>query len=259
MAVGGIDNEYVDLGSGKGFGADVIAGADGGGGAQAVFFVTIVERTGVFDQVGDIGVAVETDQFAGFDQRQFADFILPHDFVGLLQVGAFSGRQHLFGHDFAGPHVIADGVLDIFGGQDTDEVAAVVHDRKAAEAVAFFQPSLLDFSQRLIDIEGDWFADQTVQMMFDPRHIAGLPVRIEIFMDDADTAVQRHGNRHIRFGNRIHCRAEKRDVEFDIAGETAGNIGFSGEKVGILGDQGNIVKREPFKRKGAHKFIDMLV
>jgi len=58
VSVGGVDCEHIDIGIGECFGAGIVSGADAGTGAQAVVFVTIVERAGVFDQIGYVGVAV---------------------------------------------------------------------------------------------------------------------------------------------------------------------------------------------------------
>ena len=76
-------------------------------------------------------------------------------------------------------------------------------------------------------------------------------------MDHADTAETGHGDRHFAFSNGIHCRTDEGDIQFDIAGEVAGNIRVMGQKIRILHHQGDVVKSEPFERERRHKFVDV--
>ena len=76
-------------------------------------------------------------------------------------------------------------------------------------------------------------------------------------MDHTDTAETRHGDRHFAFSNSIHCRADKGDIQFDIAGKVTGNISIVREKIRILNHQRDVIESKPFKRERRHKFVDV--
>jgi hypothetical protein len=54
-------------------------------------------------------------------------------------------------------------------------------------------------------------------------------------MYDADTAFLSQGNRHRRFGHRIHRRADYGHIQFDISGEFRRDTTILGQDLRILG------------------------
>ena len=65
-------------------------------------------------------------------------------------------------------------------------------------------------------------------------------------VDHAHAARLRHGDRHARFGDGVHCGRHDRDVERDRAGDSRADIDFRGKDVGQTGLQKHIVEREGF-------------
>ena len=84
-----------------------------------------------------------------------------------------------------------------------------------------------------------------------------LSFRSEVFVDDADTAEACHGDSHFALSHRIHCCADKGDVQLDIAGEIGGQVGVVRQKIRILHYQRDVVESESFKRKRRHEFVDV--
>ena len=62
-------------------------------------------------------------------------------------------------------------------------------------------------------MDGDRVHHHAGLEFLDLPHLRGLLVRLEVAVDDADAAGLRHGDRHVRFGHRVHGRGDDRDVE----------------------------------------------
>ena len=55
--------------------------------------------------------------------------------------------------------------------------------------------------------------------LLDFADLRGLELRGAVVVDDADPAHQRHGDRHVALGDRVHRRRDERERERDLAGE----------------------------------------
>ena len=74
------------------------------------------------------------------------------------------------------------------------------------------------------------------------RTCAGLLVGLEIAVDDAEAAGLRHGDRHPRFGHRIHRRGDDRHVERDGLGQLRADIDLGRQHVGRAGLEQHVVE-----------------
>ena len=65
-------------------------------------------------------------------------------------------------------------------------------------------------------------------MALDLAHLKGLLFGGEVFVDDADAALLRHGNSQTSLGHGVHRGSHQRQIKRDIARQT-------GRKGGVLG------------------------
>src|SRR5436190_948080 len=63
------------------------------------------------------------------------------------------------------------------------------------------------------------FLDETGYMKFHAADFGKLLTLRHVVMDEAERAVQRHGDGHARFGHGIHVRGDDRDVQRERIGE----------------------------------------
>ncbi len=157
------------------------------------------------------------------DHQQLLDPSLVEDAPGHFLAGAETdSRQILLGHQ------LADRLLRIFGeanvaiGQDARQLARFLDDRNAADTVGPHQ--LKRLGQRLVGRHGDRVDDHPALEPFDRTDRRRLLFNIHVAMENADAAKVGHGNRHVRFGHRIHRRRQDRDVERDFAGQKGAGI-----------------------------------
>ena len=80
----------------------------------------------------------------------------------------------------------------------------------------------------------------------DEPHLLGLRAGLEVAVDDAEPAVLGHGDRHLRFGDRVHRRGDDRDVESDRAGEPRPDRDIGGQHLGVAGPQQHVVEGQAF-------------
>lgn len=106
-------------------------------------------------------------------------------------------------------------------------------------------------------MEGHGGADDPVQVIFDLADFVGLTLDGEILVDYADAAETGHRDRHVALGNRIHRRADERNIEFDVPRKFAGNIRVVRQEVRILSHQRNVVECQSLERERGHELIDV--
>ena len=110
------------------------------------------------------------------------------------------GRQRL--DDFA----FGIALLDHVAGQQADQLPGAVHDRESAEGKLLFFNHAQHFTDHLVRGDFDRVLDQAVDMVLDAADFGQLLSFGHIVMEEAQTAVQGHGDGHARFGHRIHVR-----------------------------------------------------
>ncbi len=137
------------------------------------------------------------------------------------------GDQPVLGHqlgDFLPP---VRGEPHVAVGEDADElagaaVAAALDHRNAGNAVVLHQGQRV--GERRVRMNGDRVHHHAGFEFLDLAHLGCLHRRIEIAVNDADAAGLRHGDRHVRFGHRIHGRSDDRDIERDAARDCGADV-----------------------------------
>ena len=88
----------------------------------------------------------------------------------------------------------------------------------------------------------------------------GLLLDGQIAMDQSRAALLRHGNGHVRFGNRVHGGADDGDIQADIAGELSLRIGLRGYHIATSRQQQHVIEGKRFwNGKMNHSFLKSVV
>ena len=136
-------------------------------------------------------------------------------------------------------------LLDHVAGQQPNQLPLRVHHRKGAER----EPLLLDQTQHIADElvrrRLDGLLDQAVDIVLHPAHLRELLPLSHVVMNQAQPAAERHGNRHARFGHRVHVRRDHGDVQVQPVRERRVQLGVARQDLGIKRRQGDVVVRQP--------------
>ena len=81
--------------------------------------------------------------------------------------------------------------------------------------------------------------------------------RCGVLVNHADATEHGHADGHLRFRDRIHRGAEERDVQVDAIGQPSGERSLRRQKIGITGDEGNVIESEALVREGLHESVEL--
>ena len=74
-------------------------------------------------------------------------------------------------------------------------------------------------------------------------------------MNDPDPALLRHGNGHVRFGNRVHGRADDRNIQPDIARELCLRIGLGRNHVRAGRQQQHVIESKRLRNRKMNHIV----
>ena len=134
-------------------------------------------------------------------------------------------------------------------GEDADELAddqpagaGALDDRDAGDTIGLHQRQRV--GERRVGTDHHRVHNHARFKLFHLANFFGLRVRIEVAVDDADTACLRHGDREPRFRHRVHRCGEDRKVEIDRASQPRRDIGLARKHLGTPGLQQHIIECE---------------
>ena len=249
MSVGTVDGEQINFGPHQLLGAfeEVPGGANrrsypqpamivlgGGGILQAL--LNVLDR----DQALEIVLIVH--------HQQLLDAMLVQDRFRIAQGCADRDRDQVFlGHHFTDGNIGAGFEAEIAVGEDADQllVLGYGHARDAVAAHDFQR-----IGDLLVGRHGDGIDNHAAFRALDLVHFAGLLLDVEVAMDNAQSALLRHGNGHARFGDGVHGRADERDAKFDVAGQAGRRLHQGRNYVGFGRQQQHVIEG---KRLGHRK------
>ena len=140
--------------------------------------------------VHDVNLVVGPDQVFGFVIKERSLFDTE------VYLGA---RRQRINH-------LAFGVarLDHVAGKQADQFSFFVHDGKCSERKFAFLDDFQNVADELIGRNARGFLDQTVDVVFHAADFGQLLALRHIVMNQTKSAVERHRNRHARFGDGVH-------------------------------------------------------
>ena len=126
-------------------------------------------------------------------------------------------------------------------GKQSEELALFIHHRKRAKPEFFFLDQLQHITNELIGGNLDGIRNQTLNMVFYPADLRKLLPFRHVVMDQAQAAVQCHGNGHAGFRHRIHVGGNCRDAQLQGISEPGVELSIAGQYFRIQRGQSNVI------------------
>ena len=158
----------------------------------------------------------------------------------------------------AGCHHSGDllGLVAVFhdvAGEETDENSGGVDDGERGERETFFVDELEDIADELVRGDGDRILDEAVNVTFDAGDFLHLLAGRHIIVDEAEAAVERHGDRHARLGDGVHVGRDHGNLQPQPIADDSRGVGVLGQNLRIQGGERNVVERERGGKIGAEE------
>ena len=186
---------------------------------------------------------VVAEKLVGVSHRIIAE-------IAFLHGGEPGARGHGFGHLLG-----AITLLDDAAGQQTDQATLGVDHREGLKA----ESPLVDHGEHVAHIQlgrdGDGILDQAVDVAFDARDLMYLVLRRHVAVDQPEAAVERHGDRHARLGDRVHVGRDDRNLQTHRLRELRGKVGVLGQDLRIKRCQGDVVVGQRGRQVAAEKLV----
>ncbi len=96
-------------------------------------------------------------------------------------------------------------------GQNTNKTPGCFSNRNTGNVILLHQKQCI--FQRGIRRNCDWINNHARFKALHFAHFIGLLFDLHIAVDDPDTTILRHGNRHLMFTDRIHCGRKNRQMQ----------------------------------------------
>src|SRR6266566_2120139 len=183
---------------------------------------------------------------------QLLDAVLGEDPLRFVEPRAHGrGDQAVLGHRVADRAVQLALELQVAVRDDPHQAPGVVHDRDARDAEPLHQAHR--FAQRSVRPESDGVQDHPRLAALHAIHLRRLTVHGHVLVDDADAALARDRDRHLRFGDRIHRGGHEGDVEGDAAGKARAHVHVPRMYAREPRNEQNVVESESGSRpEGSH-------
>ena len=170
---------------------------------------------------------------------------MAQDLLGLVKRRAdLAGDEPAAGHDLGDAAAQLGLELHVAVGDDAHQLAVLVHDGHAGDAVLGHQG--LRVAERLVRREGEGIRDDAVFRTLDQVDLLGLHVDGHVLVDNADAALARDGDGHAVLGDGVHRGAHDRDVQTDFFCQIRGQIHVGGQDIALRRDQQHVVKGQAF-------------
>src|SRR5580700_1479914 len=255
VAVSAVDGEHVNFGFGQFLGAlkKIASCANRRTDAQAplrvfggIWILQLLLNVFYGDQSLEVVLVV--------DDQQFLDAMLVENLLRILERCAHgNGDQIFLGHHAVDGNIEAAFKAEIAIGENAGK-PAVLGDWNAGDFVlAHDFESIANFVRRR---HGDGIDDHATLRALHLVDFVGLLFDAQVAMDNAESALLRQCNRHVRFGNGVHGCADNGNIQNDVASQLGLGTCRRWNHVGARGQKKNIVEGESFGYgKMNHKFL----
>ncbi|MFM1941824.1 MAG: hypothetical protein RI897_806 [Verrucomicrobiota bacterium] len=279
MAVGGGDGDDIEAAFHEG--ADVVEDtvavefAEGvtGGGYGGAADEAVLGIAGGFK----LGVPFEGDAFDVTEGEEAMEVVLGIDDEEFMDAGVF-GEEGIGGGDGVGAEVVDEDCMDLgsggegfdgfpFGvagfdhvaGEEAEEGALVIDDGESAEGEASFFDHFEHFTDELVWVDLDGVLDEAVDVVFDAADFGELLFLRHVVVDEAESAVEGHGDGHGGFRDRIHIGGDDGDMEFEVIGEFDVQLGIAGQDFGVERGERDVVVGQRGIREAGEERVSVLV
>ena len=134
--------------------------------------------------------------------------------------------------------------LDDVAGKQADEFAFFIHHRKRAEAEFFLFNQRQHVADELVGRNFDRVLNQALDVIFDAADLRKLVALRHVVMNEAEAAVERHGDGHARFGDGVHVGGNRRDVQVQAVRERGVELRVARQDFRIQRRQRDVVIRQ---------------
>ena len=262
VTVGRIDHHNVHASFSKLLNAlDIaLAARDGSGNAKTILVVAVEGGTLVLNEALNIRKAIKANYAARLiHERKLAHLRCAHKLVRLLY-----GRRGRSGdggnlHDVLKLHRIHRREAHIGRSDHTNELVITIEDGEAVKLKAHALLLASEEADVVVLVEANGRGDKAVQVVLHLSDFCGLLVLLEIFVNNANAASERHRNSHRSFRDGIHRRRNKGNLHHNAAREICLKRCIIRQKICILGHERDIIVRKAFEWEGFHKGIHVLI
>ena len=186
--------------------------------------------------------------------------VLGEEFVrGLDRVGGdallLHGEELLAGRHDIGDQLGAVAVLDDVAREQADEFAVFIGDREGAEIEAALVDHLQDVADGGAGQHGHRVGNEAVDVMLHAGDLADLVLARQVVMDEAQAAVEGHGDGHARLGDGVHVGGQDRDLQAQAFREGSGQFGIPGEDLRMERGERHVVVRQRIGQIGGKEAI----
>ena len=149
--------------------------------------------------------------------------------------------------------------LHHMAGEQAEQLALVIHHREGAEPEFLLVDQAQDIADEHVRRHFDGVLDEALHVVFHAADLGELLPLGHVVMDEAQPAVQRHGDGHARFGHGVHVGGHDGDVEVQAFGQAGVQLRVAGQDFGIKRGQGDVIEREAKLAVGGEKGIGLLI
>src|SRR5207302_8560385 len=218
MTVRGVDDEEVNAGVDKRHGplVGVLAHAHCGADDEAPLAVLRGQR--IFLALGEVLDGDQPAQSAGvIDQRELLHLVALQQGERVVSADTH-GRRHEGGrgHDIANESIMVGLEADVAVGDDADQDSVGVRDRDTRDPVTAHQR--VGRRDVVVRSARDRLGDHAGLGPLHDVYLCGLVLDRKVAMQDTDTTVARHRDRHPRLGHRVHRAGDERMTDHERPG-----------------------------------------
>ena len=149
------------------------------------------------------------------------------------------GDQVLAGHHVADRLLEIALETEVAIGEDADQARAAGHRQSRNLVLAH---DVERAAQRGLGLDGDRVDDHAAFRPLHLVHFLGLAVDRQVAVNEAESALARHGDRQAGFADGIHRRRNQRNIQGNLPREARAGIDFGGQNRGPVRDQQHVVK-----------------